>query len=225
MSRPRSKGRWPLVLGGLLLAAPFALARLDVTASWVGPPDPSARAAMGRAQRSLGPLASVAASVEWARFRRALLRGETAEAYVIADRALALDPSGEGGWLNYAQHLIFERGSFAENETPEGRRRWIKSGLELLKRGEALCRTPAELAFMSGLIRTGYLAPIPDSDLGWPGGPTGLLAEGTEDLQRAATAGHTGATETLEALRAARSILPTTLPDPSKPPEEAKDNK
>jgi hypothetical protein len=176
---------------------------------------------MGRAQRALGPLASVAASIEWARFRRALFTGETADAYVIADRALALDPSGEGGWLNYAQHLIFERGSFAENETPEGRRRWIRSGLELLKRGETLCRTPGELAFTAGLIRTGYLAPIPDEDLGWPGGPTGLLAEGTEDLQRAATAGHTGAAETLEALRAARSALP----DQSKPPEEGKDNK
>ncbi len=204
---------WPLALGAVLLAAPFVLAHLDGTAQWVGPADRSARASMGGTQRALGPLASVAASVEWSRFRSALLQGDTTAAYAIADRALALDPSGESGWLNYAQHLIFERGSFAENETPAGRRQWIGAGLDLLKRGEALCRTPGELAFMAGLIRTGYLAPIPDEDLGWPGGPRALLIEGTKDLERAVAAGRIGAAETLKALRATQSAQPPSVKD------------
>ncbi len=198
--------RWSLVLGLLLLGAPLGLALFSGTAKWIGPADPGARAAMGPTQRALGPLASVAASVEWVRFRQALFDGDTTRAYAIAEGALALDPSGEGGWLNYAQHLIFTRGSFAENETPEARRRWIQSGFDLLERGEALCRTPGELAFVAGLIRTGFLASIPDEDLGWPGGPDALLKQGTLDLQRAAAAGRIGAAETLEALRASLEI-------------------
>ena len=193
----------PLAFGVLMLAAPFLLARLESTAPWIGPLDREARSSMGPTQRALGPLASVAASVEWVRFRQELLEGDTTGAYERAERALALDPSAEAGWLNYAQHLIFVRGSFAENETPAGRRGWITSGLELLRRGEALCRTPGELAFAAGLIRTGYLATIPDEDLGWPGGPKALLEQGTADLQRAAALGHRGAVGTLDALRAA----------------------
>lgn len=195
--------RRSLIAGLLLLGAPLVLAQFEPTAAWIGPADREARASMGPTQRALGPLASVAASIEWVRFRGALLRGDMAAAYAIADAALALDPSGEGGWLEYAQHLIFVRGSFAENETPAGRRGWITSGLELLRRGEALCRTPGELAFAAGLIRTGYLATIPDEDLGWPGGPEALLRQGTADLQRAAALGHRGAVGTLDALRAA----------------------
>ena len=203
-ARLRGSPRLSLGLGVVLLIAPFGLAMWGPTARWIRPEDGKTRAAMGPTQRALGPLASVAASIEWVRFREALLDGDTTRAYAIAEGALALDPSGEGGWLDYAHHLIFVRGSFAENETPAGRRQWIQAGLDLLERGEAVCRRPGELAFTAGLIRTGYLASIPDEDLGWPGGPEALLEQGTQDLQRAAAAGRTGAVETLTALRAAQ---------------------
>ena len=193
-----------LALGAGVLASTFALAYLPGSAEWLGPRDAEARAAMGPVQRALGPLASVAASIEWVRFRAVLRAGDTARAYAIADSALELDPLGQGGWLDYAQHLIFERGSFLENETPEGRRRWIQAGLELLARGETLCSTPGELAFTAGLIRSGYLAGIPDGDLGWPGGPDALLAQGRADLERAVASRRKGAAEVLEALDASR---------------------
>ncbi|WP_145202437.1 hypothetical protein [Planctomycetes bacterium Poly30] len=183
-----------------MLAAPFVLAHLPGSAAWLGPRDAEARAAMGPVQRALGPLASVAASVEWVRFRVALRSGDTARAYAIADSALELDPLGTSGWLDYAQHLIFERGSFLENESPEARRRWIQSGLDLLARGETVCRVPGELAFQAGLIRSGYLAAIPDEDLRWPGGPEALFDQGRRDLLRAVAAGRKGAREVLESL-------------------------
>lgn len=195
----------PIVLGALVLASPLVLAYLPGSPEWLGPRDGEARAAMGPAQRALGPLASVAASVEWVRFRMALQAGDTASAYAIAESALRLDPRGERGWLELAQHLIFERGSFLENESPEGRRRWIQAGLEVLGRGETLCAAPGELSFSAGLIRSGYLAAIPDEDLGWPGGPEALLEQGRADLVRAVAAGRRGARDVLEALDSAES--------------------
>ncbi|MFT7169683.1 MAG: hypothetical protein ACI80K_002822, partial [Paracoccaceae bacterium] len=164
------------------------------------PADAATRSRMGSIQRALGPLASVLASIEWVRFRIALHAGDTPRAYAIAEGALELDPLSERGWLDYAQHLIFERGSFLENETTEGRRGWIQAGLDVLARGETLTASPGELAFTAGLIRAGFLAAIPDEDLRWPGGPAALMAQGREDLLRSAAAGRKGARETLESL-------------------------
>ena len=76
--------------------------------------------------------------------------------------------------------------------------------LKLLARGEKACAAPGELAFAAGLIRSSYLAAIPDEDLRWPGGPGALLEEGRLDLLRAVAAGRKGAAEVLESLEAAR---------------------
>lgn len=187
-----------------MLAAPFLMAHLPRFAQWIGPHDPMVRANMGPVQRALGPLASVAASAEWLRFRVALQAGDTARAYDVAESALRLDPLSERGYLDYAQHFIFVRGSFLENETPNARRRWIQTGLDILARGETLSRHPEELAFTAGLIRCSFLAGIADEDLGWPGGPAALLEEGRRDLVRAAAGGRPGVEEILEALDRSR---------------------
>ncbi len=193
-----------LAAGICVLGAPFVLAQFQRTAPWIGPHDAAHRAAMGPVQRALGPLASVVASAEWVRFQAALVAGDTARAYDIAELALELDPLNERGYLDYAQHLIFERGSFLENESPESRRLWIQAGLDVLARGEAQSRHPEELAFSAGLIRSSFLAGIPDEDLGWPGGPEALLDEGRRDLVRAAQRGRRGAVEIIRALDEAR---------------------
>ncbi|MEM8712725.1 MAG: hypothetical protein AAGG01_17375 [Planctomycetota bacterium] len=194
------RGAAPLLLAaGVLFAAPFVLATRPSFSSWVGAHDPGARAAKGPIARALGPLASVLASIEWVRFRSALQSGDPARAYAIAEHALDLDPRSERGWLELSQHLIFIRGSEQEAPALADRRRWIEEGLSVLERGEAKSAYPEELAYFAWLVRSSYLAEIPEEELGWPGGSSSLLLRGREDLARAAAAGRKGASETLEA--------------------------
>ena len=57
-----------------------------------------------------------AASVYWIRFDLALRDGEYERAYVLAERALILEPSAPAGWHTLARHLIFDRASFESEQ-------------------------------------------------------------------------------------------------------------
>ncbi len=156
------------------------------------------RRATGPVQRLLGPVASVASSIEWVRYRVALDQGDEARAYGRAARALALDARTVAGWATLGDHFIFTRASPLEVSEPADRRRWIRAGLELMRRGEEHVAAPGELAFMAAVLRATYLAGIPDESLGWPGGPSGLLREARVDLERATEYGHPGVPEVLD---------------------------
>lgn len=100
----------------------------------------------------LGPIASLAASVEWVRFDTALSRGRTDLAYGRAEHALELDPASTDGWAFFASHLVFDRGSAEVEHDPERRWEWIRAGLEVLERGEESAREPARLVLYRGLV-------------------------------------------------------------------------
>ena len=160
--------------------------------------DMDARRAMSPVQRMLGPVASVAASFEWVRYRVALGHGDEARAYGHAARALALDARTVAGWATLGDHFIFNRASPLEVADPAERRRWIRAGLDLMRRGEARAAAPGDLAHLAAIIRATYLAGIPDEALGWPGGPAELLREARADVARAAGHGHPDSSMVLE---------------------------
>ncbi len=119
------------------------------------------------------PLASFAASWQWVQFDQSISRGAWEQAYLHADRALALDPASPGGWTTLASHLIFLRGS-AQNE-PDGLKRvaWMQAGIQVLTEGIEKTRDPAELHLILGQTLTYYievLARSEESPLPWPGG-------------------------------------------------------
>ncbi|MGD2016996.1 MAG: hypothetical protein PVJ89_02665 [Planctomycetota bacterium] len=150
---------------------------------------PEDRARMGPVQRLLGPIASAAASVEWARYMGALDRGDTPMAYAHAARALSLDSRAAAGWLTLADHFVFIRASPLEEPDAAARRRWIQEGLAVLRSGERRCAAPGALARYAAILRSAYLSELPEDRLPWPGGARALLEEAREDLDRAAALG------------------------------------
>ncbi|MCP3918303.1 MAG: hypothetical protein GY711_22375 [bacterium] len=153
--------------------------------------------------RLLGPIGSLAASVQWVRFDLALRAGRTERAYARAESALRLDPVSPEGWLTLGRHLITVRGSSATEQYDDRRMRWMRAGLDLLRRGEDVTNAPGELALAQGV----YLAFFVDEVLAavdgvdrsnrsrylnflWPGGRLGALREAIEAFERAEAHGH-----------------------------------
>ena len=173
----------------ILVAAVAAVTLVVSAAGPFGGPDLAARERMGPIQRLLGPVASAAASVEWARYLGALDRGDLTSAYGHAARALSLDSRAAAGWLTLADHFIFIRASPLEEPDPEARRQWIREGVSVLRSGEDRVKSPGDLARYAATIKSAFLAHLPQEGLGWPGGPRALLAEARIDLERAASFG------------------------------------
>lgn len=178
-------------LVAILLLGPWSGQRLD---------DPSPRsqgATSGLGTRLLGPLASVAASVEWVRFDRAVEAKNFTQAYAIANRALALDPASPHGWDLYAGHLIFYRGGALLEADPERRVDWIRAGLDLLAEGAAKSRAPATLHLIRGQILAFYVADVASDPeaLPWPGGSGAASHAGIVAMEKAMELGHPKAHE------------------------------
>ncbi len=178
---------WGLVL---FLLWPSSVAREDRPA-----------AAPSIALRLLGPVASLAASVEWIRFDLALRDGRSELAYRRAASALALDPASSGGWYTLARHLIFDRGSETRSSDPAERRRWIRAGLDLLEEARASARDEHEVLELRGTTLALWVAELAP-ELEWPGGVRAALEEGLRDLEAAAQLGSAGAAEHARAVRA-----------------------
>ncbi len=151
---------------------------------------PAPRDPRALAPRLLGPVASLAASVQWVRFDVTVQEGQFESAYAIAERALTLDPRAPQGWMHLASHLAYFRAS-AENEPqPERRRQWIAAALELLQRGAGQTSEPAELAFMRGLVLYTVAQIDAEQGLGWPGGRSAALSAAIQAFQNAGDLGH-----------------------------------
>jgi len=172
-----------------LLAVTAAVALALAAASPLSSPELQGRRRMGPVQRLLGPVASAAASVEWARYGGALNDGDVTRAYGHAARALSLDSRATAGWLTLADHFIFIRASPLEEAAPEARRLWIREGFAVLRSGERHAAAPGVLARYAATIKAAFLAKLPDEGLGWPGGARALLEEARADLERAAALG------------------------------------
>jgi len=174
------------------LRIPVVLALGALLWPWGGQPqDPRAQAPRPLVARLLGPVASLAASVQWVRFDTAVQEGHFESAYAIAERALTLDSRAPQGWMHLASHLAYFRAS-AENEPdPERRRHWITAALDLLSRSEQQTSEPAELAFMRGLVLYTVSESDTEQGLGWPGGSSAALAAAIQAFHLAGDLGHT----------------------------------
>jgi len=157
------------------------------------------------AERLVGPIASLAASVQWVRFDMALDTGRPERAYALAESALGLAPRAAPGWLTLGRHLITVRGSAQDEPDPERRARWMRAGLDTFERGEGVAIDAGELAFARGLYLAGLIAGIPAEELSWPGGAEAALDEAELAFERAWELGHPRAAMALEVLRARRS--------------------
>jgi predicted Zn-dependent protease len=118
-------------------------------------------------RRALGPVASLAAGVQWIRVDVAIRRGDYARAYERAETALALDPEDPAGWIFLAHHLLYERASLSREPDRDARARWIRAGIETLERGERTSSDPGAVDFEHG-VALAFLGSLADADRAWP---------------------------------------------------------
>lgn len=183
MSRAARRALWGAVIG---LALVGLVAR---------PPRPRAAPALAL----LGPVAELAAEVQWLRFHAASRRGEEARALELAESALALAPEASEGWQVLAAHLVFDLASREREPELARRRAWFEAGLALLARGVARAAQPGELELFRGLMLLGKAESDPELD---PRGAAALLSAGAEALERAAALGDARAAELVPQVRA-----------------------
>jgi len=135
------------------------------------------------AVRLLGPVSSLAASGQWVRMRHSWVCGRSDLACTQAELALELDPGATTGWAFFASHLAFDRGAPDREPDPARRTRWIEAALDVLSRGEASARRPAELALQRGTLRVG--GGESGGETPWPGGARGAWTEAQGVFERA----------------------------------------
>ena len=161
----------PLVLLALLLPGLFTSP----------PPNASARPLP---LRLLGPVADVAASIQWVRFQRARLDGRVELAIARAESALELAPENSAGWEVLAAYLALLLGSPEREPDPGRRLHWFRAGLAVTERGEEQATRGGDLAVARAILFA-TKAEL-DPQLPWPGGVPALWEEAARAWDRAA---------------------------------------
>jgi hypothetical protein len=159
----------------------------------------SARRSLG--ERLLGPIASFAAALQWARVDDALRHGHPEVAYARAEFALELAPGDPAGWTFFAHHFIYDRASALAEGDRSVRAHWIQTGLDLLERAERECAEPGKIAFARAVVFLSF-AQQDDADRAWPGTRREAWLEAARAFDRAALAGEPLAAEAARAARA-----------------------
>lgn len=152
-------------------------------------------------ERLLGPFASLAAQVQWARFDAAIDAGREELAYARARSALALAPTDARGYVFLAHHLAFERGSPSREPDRAARARWLAAAFDVLDRGEAEADAPGDVAFKRGVVALA-LAALDDDARAFPATREAAWRMAAESFERAAAAGVPAAAEAARAARA-----------------------
>lgn len=145
-------------------------------------------AGSGLANRLLGPLGGVAASVQWVRADLAFRNGRVELFLARAETALALAPESAEGWSFLAWTQAFALASPEHEADPARRLAWVRAGLATAAEGERVAEHPGELAFLAGLILS--KTPDLDPDLPWPGGLAAALDQAAANFERAGTLGY-----------------------------------
>ena len=158
-------------------------------------------AARSFGERLLGPIASYAAALQWARVDDALRLGRPEVAYARAEFALELAPGDPAGWTFFAHHFIYDRASALRESDRSVRAHWIQTGLDLLERGERECAEPGKIAFARAVVFLSF-AQQDDADRAWPGTRREAWLEASRAFERAAVAGEPLAAEAARASRA-----------------------
>jgi hypothetical protein len=142
------------------------------------------------AHRLLGPLAELASDVQWIRFQRARIHGNTERTLFFAESALTLDPESTAAWELFAQHLALYLSSPHREADPGRRLAWFRAGIEVTRRGKERAAEPARLDFLRGFLL--YSKAHLDAAV-YPGGKRALLEEALPALRIARQAGISGA--------------------------------
>ena len=141
----------------------------------------------------LGPLAPVAAQVQWVRAEGAISAGRPGQALRLMESAVELDPGATTGWVSLADHMGLYLASAESGADMETRATWLRTALELAQRGEDWARQPQLLALHRGLLLVSH------ADLKEPmswGGATGdqariaLFRDAAAAFEDAAAMGH-----------------------------------
>lgn len=155
------------------------------------------------AERALGPIAGLAASVEWVRADNALRHERFELAYARAEHALALAPRAPEGWKFLARHFAFQRASPQREPDPRLRQQWLQAAFDVLERGEKVVRPGGELSFERGLIlldcaEIATLPTVAPEERPWPGRASGTYEQAARAFVRAAELGHPRGRENAE---------------------------
>jgi hypothetical protein len=146
----------------------------------------------------LAPIASLYATIQWARADAAFDEGRLAVGLARAERALELNPTATEGWSWLASVLVHRFGAPEFEASTAARRAWTEAGLAVLARGEPTAAEPEELAFHAGLVMA-FVASLPDEVLEWPGGAESAWTAAAEHFERAKALGHPRADDTAQA--------------------------
>ena len=146
----------------------------------------------------LAPIASFAATVQWARADAAFDEGRLDLGLARAEQALELDPTPSEGWSWLAGVLVHRFGAPEFEASSMSRRTWVEAGLAVLARGESVTREPEELAFHAGLVMA-FVASLPDEVLEWPGGAKSAWTPAADHFARAKSLGHARADDAAQA--------------------------
>jgi len=145
-----------IAIGAVLLA---------VSGTWLASP--------AKSRSWLGPLAPVAAQVQWVRADGAVHAGLSGEALRLMESAIELDPSSTAGWIALGDHLGLYLASAESGASMEIRASWLQTALDLTLRGQDWVQHPEFLALYRGLLLVSH-GDLEES-LDW-GGHTGVEA-------------------------------------------------
>ncbi len=152
------------------------------------PPAREQRTSSSLAGRLLGPVAALAASVQWVRADVAFRRGRVELFLARAETALALAPESADGWSYLAMNQAFTLASPEREPDPARRLAWVRAGLTTAAEGERVASAPGELAILAGtiMVKTASL----DPDLPWPGGLAAIWEAAAGHFERAGRLGY-----------------------------------
>jgi hypothetical protein len=150
-------------------------------------------AAPAKSRSWLGPLAPVAAQVQWVRAEGAIQAGLSGEALRLMESAIELDPTSTTGWITLSDHLGLYLASAESGAAMETRASWLQTALDLTRRGEAWAQHPERLALHRGLLLVSHADLLESLDWGGSSGDRARMAlfqDAAAAFDEAAALGH-----------------------------------
>jgi len=161
---------------------PLAAGLFLLVAAGLRPQPPAAPPALA------GPLAPLAAQVQWVRAHSALAHGQGARAFVLMRSAVALEPSSPSAWILMANQLGLQLASPESGRPADERAAWLRAALATLEEGQAEVERPEALALHGAILLMSHAET--DPDLPWPDATRGLFADAADQARRALALAH-----------------------------------
>jgi hypothetical protein len=131
----------------------------------------------------LGPLAPIAAQVQWVRGHVAARAGAEGRAFALMESAVRLDPRSVDAWIALSDQLGLQLASAESGRSPEERAEWLRAACSTLVEGMDQARRPSQLALHRGLLLMSHAET--DPELTWDGGVRGLWSDAASAFEEA----------------------------------------